>query len=220
MKLIKIIDKKCNPLEEPNNFIEIGKALFSIENDFIETLFMIKKDKSMYFCISSQLGCPIGCKFCINDSTNFNGNLSCKEILSQIYLILSKLKINLDDLPFIGVMFSGCGEPSLNSENVINSIKELNKIKNCKVSITTTIASIEGIKRIIEAKINFGLQISLHGYSDKIRKRLIPSSEGLKKIFEMCDKYYQKRQKIIDLNYLVTKIKMTPFLKYIDSFQN
>lgn len=205
MKLIKIIDKKYLPNEDPNNFIRVGKAIFSVDQDFIEVLFMIKKGGEVFFCISCQIGCPIGCEFCINKPKDYKRNLNAKEILSQIKIASKELGINLEKIPFLGVMFSGCGEPSLNPKNIIQAIKRLNKFQNCKVSITTTCAELKGIKQIIEGDINFGLQISLHGYSDKIRRKLIPSPVLIKEIFKITEKYYQRHKRVIDLNYIFIK---------------
>lgn len=194
------------------------KILIELEDkNTIEMVIMRYMDKEVSknrntLCISSQVGCPIGCPFCATGKSGYIRNLLTEEIVEQIFLAnryLSKYgeKIN-------NIVFMGMGEPFLNMENVLKAAEIFNKsynISSRKITISTS-GIVEGIKYLADNNLKYVLAISLHGAKDSLRNYLVPinKSENLKKLIE-ASKYYQKKtEKRLTYEYImIDKINIT-----------
>ncbi|MDD4607209.1 MAG: radical SAM protein [Patescibacteria group bacterium] len=141
-------------------------------------------------CISSQIGCAMGCLFCAttnpDDSSNnksFIRNLSSNEIIQQVDNILLPLK-NLKKFDAKKILFSymGMGEPFLNYTNTINSIKKLiEKFPNSRTTISTLGINPTLMRKLAHEKINtvLNLHLSLHAPTDALRKKILPKAQKI-----------------------------------------
>lgn len=189
-----------------NGDCKIGYLLedgLKIESLIIES----RKTFPTIYCISSQAGCPVKCKFCNNGSRDFHRNLSVKELIGQVNVALDYTTTN-PKMPFC-VTFMGVGEPLYNLKNVCLAINELaNKYKNlCSFSLSTIC-----IPDKIRVLSNLGLgkplylQFSLHSPFQEEREKLFGSR--LSRISDSIDSliYYSKRTRTdIWVNYVLFK---------------
>lgn len=171
-----------------------------------ETAFIEEEDRFI-ICYASQLGCPIGCKFCYNGIyKNYYRNLSYLEIIEECSNVVGELNLNKKNKP---ILFScmGVGEPLLNYENVIMAIKRLNELyPNSKFALATT-----GIKTKLISKLAidlneiefFKLTISLHASNENIRKKIIPINVSFKKIKQEVTKFMKNSNHGFEWNYLL-----------------
>jgi len=202
------------PLDLPAEFsgdLERGslKALMTLADGFkVETVLM-KLGQRYTVCVSSQVGCPLACRFCATGQNGFKRNLSEAEIINQAILWARYLKARgaaIDNLVFMGM-----GEPFLNYENVLAAIKFLNSqdslnIGARKISIST-VGIIEGIKRLAKESLQLNLAISLHAPNDKLRSSLIPSNRKypIKKILAAVDDYIETTGRKVMFEYILIK---------------
>ena len=146
------------------------KALLKLEDgNLIETVF-IPEEKRNTICVSSQVGCAMGCKFCHTGTQGFIRNLSAAEIMSQV--IFWKRKF-----PISNIVFMGMGEPLLNYENLSAALELLlaEKVHNfsrTKITVSTC-GILEGQLQQL-AKFGVKLAVSLHAPNDNIRSQLMP----------------------------------------------
>ena len=158
-------------------------------------------------CVSSQVGCNIGCKFCATGQQGFKRNLTVSEILNQILFFARILK--KDGKRITNIVFMGMGEPFLNYDNVLKSIKILNdkngfNIGARHISISTA-GIIEGIEKLSNEKLQINLAISLHAPNDKLRSELMPINQKytLEKILKAVDDYIVKTKRRVMFEYLL-----------------
>ncbi|RUM60064.1 MAG: radical SAM protein [Persephonella sp.] len=152
-------------------------------------------------CISTQLGCPIKCKFCASGSKGLIRNLSYEEIILQYELAV------LDGLNIKNIAFAGIGEPLLNWENTKKAFNYF-KDKGLKTSFYTTGFPVKNFKELLNLNHN-GLTLSLHAVDEEKRKELIPYGEPLEKILtvfkEHLDKLSKRKKKMYSIAYLLIK---------------
>lgn len=187
-----------------------GKAVITLDDGSkIETALMVHRDGRNTVCLSSQVGCPLACKFCIS-GTSFKRNLTTDEILVQALLWARYLKLNkLGRLS--NIVFMGSGEAFLNYENVFSAIDYLNNpeyfdISSRRISVST-IGLTPGIRKMANEKKQINLAISLHFTDDKIRSRIMPGTKkySLAKLFEAIDYYIDKTNRKVMFEYLMIK---------------
>jgi len=200
--------KENIPLKIDYKIFEDGntkKAVINLkDNSKIETVLMEHNSKRATVCVSCQVGCPLGCVFCAT-GTSFKRNLEVDEILQQVLLFSRYYRKPTN------IVFMGMGEPFLNYDNVIQSIKILND-PNCfnigarKISISTA-GVIEGIKKFTNEDSQVNLSISLHAPNDELRRKLMPVSKGytIKELLEVVDDYILKTKRKVMFEYLLIK---------------
>lgn len=153
-------------------------------------------------CISSQVGCKMGCKFCATGKNGFKRNLKAYEIVSQILLIQ-----NDTDLKITNVVFMGQGEPLDNFENVKKALELINK--NLQISIRRITLSTCGVApKIYELAQNEllpTLAISLHAPNHKIREQVMPIEKkyGMEELKLALLNYNQKTKDRITIEYIL-----------------
>ena len=173
------------------------------DNYFVPTVFLPKKDRNVV-CISTQVGCSIGCCFCNSGKTKFIRNLSKGEIVEQIINveILTKKKVD-------GVLFMGMGEPLLNYDNVVESVKMLTNKKMFGIGhrhITiSTIGLVPKIYDLADEKLGVRLAVSLHSPNDATRKKLVPSKVkyGIEEILKAGIHYMSKNNTDLTVEYVL-----------------
>ncbi|MFA5013857.1 MAG: 23S rRNA (adenine(2503)-C(2))-methyltransferase RlmN [Candidatus Paceibacterota bacterium] len=189
------------------------KALVELKDGKkIETVLMLHSDKRATICVSSQVGCPLGCLFCATGQMGFVRNLAVGEILEQILLFCRYLKNNYKPRrSATNIVFMGMGEPFLNYENVWKAIDIINdkdgfNIGARKISISTA-GIVEGIKKMANEKLQINLSISLHAPTDELRETIMPIAKKypLKKLMKAIDSYIVKTSRKVMFEYLMIK---------------
>ena len=180
------------------------KFLFKLtDNNYIETVLM-HYDGRDTVCISTQVGCPMGCVFCATGQMGFTRNLTAGEILSQIIFCMRRLEE--DGKSLTNAVYMGMGEPFLNYEEVMTSIARLTDQKGLnfgarRITIST-VGILPRIRQFTEAKSQVNLALSLHAPNDTLRSALIPSNEfyPLKALIEASKEYtdYTHRRVLIE----------------------
>jgi len=208
------------------------KALLVLEDKrMIETVLISPKPEVWSACISSQVGCSLGCLFCATGRGGFKRNLTVDEITSQVLFWKQYLKTNKIKGSFSNIVYMGMGEPFLNWENVKESIKELTNedlfgFRNRSISVSTA-----GIPDKIEEFSNefpqANLAISLH-FADDIKRNhfmKVNLQHNLEKLKEVLRKYLEKNKRKVFIEYiLLANVNDTPkdarnlakFLREID----
>jgi len=211
--LREILNKVCSLSINGELFIsknqKTAKALITLEDGLkIESVLMHYKKRNT-ICVSSQVGCPLGCKFCATGKMGFKRNLEVFEIVEQVIFFARYLKKTGEKIT--NVVFMGMGEPFLNYENVISAIKIINDKEGFnlgarKFSIST-VGITEGIEKLAEEKLQINLAISLHASSNKLRLELIPATKKypIEKILKSVDDYIKKTKKRVMFEYLMIK---------------
>lgn len=228
---LKVLDKIRN---SDNTTIKILLELQ--DGNTIEMVIMRYTDKDHSknrntLCISSQVGCSVGCPFCATGKAGFIRNLECEEIVEQIQIANEYLK-NFD-AKVNNVVFMGMGEPLLNRNNVLKAAEIFNKdynISSRRITISTS-GIIEGIKFLADNDLKYVLAISLHGSRNDLRDFLVPinKAKNLEKLIEIV-KYYQiKTRKRITFEYIMIDklniskrdaVELSELLKGIDCHIN
>ena len=183
------------------------KFLFELhDHEKIETV-VIPTPKRATVCVSTQVGCKFGCKFCASGLGGWKRNLDCSEILSQIIFV----KKNNGAKPLTHIVFMGVGEPLDNYENVLKAIRIINSKEGMNIGarrITiSTCGLIPQMKRLIQEKLQVELAVSLHGHNDKSRKRLMPISQKypIQELITACREYTQTTKRQITFEYILVK---------------
>ncbi|PIZ76321.1 23S rRNA (adenine(2503)-C(2))-methyltransferase RlmN [Candidatus Peregrinibacteria bacterium CG_4_10_14_0_2_um_filter_38_24] len=184
------------------------KALISLEDgEKIEAVLMRHDDGRNTVCVSCQVGCPMGCAFCATGKMGLTRNLTMFEILEQVLFFARYLK--KEDSSVTNVVFMGMGEPMLNYDNVIGTVRMLNdknyfNIGARHISISTC-GLIEGIKKLAEERLQVNLAISLHSPTDEKRGAIMPvnAKYPLKVLVEALNDYYEKVGRKIMVEYLM-----------------
>lgn len=157
-------------------------------------------------CVSSQVGCAMGCKFCATGQSGFVRNLTVGEIVGQIYEVNHLLAIEGEEA--VGnIVFMGMGEPFLNWDNVYKAIKLLNDKNGQNIGIRrislSTCGIAEGIKKLADSGFDITLAVSLHASNDTERSKIMPINERipLAKLMDACSYYQKKTKKRITFEY-------------------
>lgn len=151
------------------------------DNSQIETVLLPEKDH-FTLCISSQVGCPLGCTFCSTGKMGFVRNLTTGEILSQILISQEYIKKNNLKLPLRNIVFMGMGEPLLNWNNVSHALMDLHNQHGFNFSHRRITVSTVGIPGILSSDIlskHASLALSLHAPSQELRQELMPKAASL-----------------------------------------
>ena len=178
------------------------KYLFELEDgNIIESVYMPYHHGNSV-CISSQVGCKMGCKFCASGMDGFFRNLSTAEMLQQIYRITA---ITGERISNVTVM--GTGEPLDNYENLVRFIHMLTDAEGYHISgrnITVSTCGIPPmIRRLAEEKLQITLALSLHGATQEKRSQLMPIAlrYPLDEVMEACEYYFTKTGRRMSYEY-------------------
>lgn len=146
-------------------------------------------DEKYAVCLSSQIGCPIGCSFCFTGKMGFKRNLTKEELLLQFETVMTII----GKVPN-SVVFMGMGEPTLNLENVLSAAEEIHrKYSIAYVRITISTSCLKNINKLLN--IPFNLALSVHSVIDKTRKKIMPKSVSIKTILNFANKYCKSHPK-------------------------
>lgn len=175
------------------------------DGNLIETVVM-KYTHGNSICVSTQIGCRMGCKFCASTLDGRVRDLSCGEIISQILVAQKEIGERISN-----IVLMGSGEPLDNYENVIKFIKLVNEKYSLNIGqrhITlSTCGLVPKIKQLADEDLQITLAISLHAPNDNIRKQSMPIANkySIDEIIEACTYYISKTGRRITFEYALIK---------------
>ena len=181
---------------------ETVKFLFSLPDDkVIESVFMKYKHGNSV-CISSQVGCRMGCRFCASTLGGLERNMLPSEMLEQIYRIQELTGERVSN-----VVVMGTGEPMDNYDNLVRFLRLISAPEGQNMSIrnitVSTCGIVENMRRLAEEGLPVTLALSLHAPNDEARRRLMPVANKyvLKDVLAACDYYFEKTGRRISYEY-------------------
>ena len=182
------------------------KYLFDVlDGNAIESVLM-KYHHGYSICVSSQIGCKMGCKFCASTGIPFVRNLSSGEIVEQILSIERDENIRISNVVFMGI-----GEPLDNYDNVVNAIHIINHPKGLNIGARHISISTSGlvpkIHKLAEEKIQCTLSISLHATTNEKRSSMMPVNNTYKieELMQACKDYIKETNRRISFEYALAK---------------
>ena len=188
------------------------KYLFALSDGAIIESVLMKYEHGNTVCISTQVGCRMGCRFCASTLDGLERNLTPSEMLRQVYQIQ---KITGERVSNIVIM--GTGEPLDNYDNFLKFIHMVSDEHGLNISQRNITAStcgiVPNIRRLAEEKLQITLALSLHGSNQEKRRSLMPVANKyeLHEVLEACDYYFEKTGRRITFEYsLVHGVNDTP----------
>ena len=182
------------------------KYLFRLEDDNIIEAVAMEYKHGITLCISSQVGCGMGCNFCASTIGGLVRNLRAGEMVDQILLIQEDLNTKISN-----IVLMGSGEPLQNYDQVINFLKIVNNenglnIGNRHITLSTC-GLVPEIKRLADVQLPINLAISLHAPNDIIRKNIMPIAKkySIEELIVACKYYLEKNNRRITFEYALIK---------------
>ena len=182
------------------------KYLFDVlDGNAIETVLMQYKH-GYSICVSSQVGCKMGCKFCASTGIAFIRSLTSGEIAEQILAVERDTGIKISNVVFMGI-----GEPLDNFENVIKAIKTINNPKGLNIGARhisiSTCGLVPKIYEIADMDLQCTLSISLHATTNEKRSKMMPINNkyNIEELMKACKYYIEKTNKRISFEYALAK---------------
>ncbi len=184
------------------------KYLFELpDGNRIESVFIPEKDWNT-LCVSTQVGCPAGCKFCLTAKDGFTRNLTAAEIVDQYIQVQRDVGENRR---ISNVVFMGMGEPLLNFDNVKKAVeimthRDMLDLSTRKVTVST-VGVVPGIERMAKEMNRVKLAVSLHATTDEQRERIVPLNRKwpIGKIMEALRRYPADNNRRIMIEYVMLK---------------
>ncbi len=178
------------------------KYLFRLhDGELIESVVM-KYKYGYTICVSSQVGCKMGCRFCASGIAGFVRNLEPSEILSQIYTAQRDLGIRISHIVMMGV-----GEPLDNYDNVIKFLSMISDENGLNIGMRnislSTCGVVTGIYKLLDEKLQLTLSVSLHAPNDEIRSRTMPVNNkwNIDTLLKACKDYTKETSRRISFEY-------------------
>ena len=178
------------------------KLLFSVaDGDYIECVVM-KYKYGYTICVSSQVGCKMGCAFCASTLGGFKRSLSAGEILSQVYRAQREIGERISHIVLMGM-----GEPMDNFENVMRFITLVTDEKGLNLSMRnislSTCGVVPKIQELLNKHLQLTLSISLHAPNNEIRSNIMPINKRyhIEELLDMCRKYTKETSRRISFEY-------------------
>ena len=190
------------------------KFLFGLQDgQMIETV-LIPASPALYgeradrrtICVSSQVGCAYGCKFCASGLDGWKRNLTAGEIVAQFLAVeeLSGEKIS-------NIVFMGMGEPFANYDNLMRAIGILNAPwgvgLGARSMTVSTSGLVPGIREFADQPLQVRLAISLHGATDEVRGKIMPVNRKypLNELLEACEHYSSRKSQYVTFEYILIR---------------
>lgn len=178
------------------------KYLFSLEDGNLIESVMMRYRHGNSVCVSSQVGCAMGCSFCASTLNGCIRNLHASEILGQVYEIQKDIGERVSN-----VVIMGMGEPLVNYDNVMTFVRILSDEKALHVSqrnITiSTCGIVPSIDRLSQESLKVTLALSLHAPNDRIRRQIMPVAKkySMDEILSACDRYFESTGRRVTFEY-------------------
>ncbi|MBQ7933293.1 MAG: 23S rRNA (adenine(2503)-C(2))-methyltransferase RlmN [Lachnospiraceae bacterium] len=178
------------------------KYLFRLEDGNVVESVWMKYKHGNSVCISSQVGCRMGCRFCASTLDGLERNLLPSEMLEQIYAITRHTGERVSN-----VVVMGTGEPMDNYENLLTFLKLLTGEGGLHISqrnvTVSTCGLVPQMRRLAEEKLQITLALSLHATTDEKRRALMPIANrySIKELMEVCAYYFEQTGRRITFEY-------------------
>lgn len=178
------------------------KYLFELEDGNVIESVLMKYKHGNSVCISSQVGCRMGCRFCASTLDGLERNLLPSEMLDQVYRIQKMTGERVSN-----VVVMGSGEPFDNYDNLIRFIRILTGADGLNISqrniTVSTCGIVPGIRRLAEEDLQVTLALSLHAPDDEVRKTLMPIANrySLNEILAACRFYFEQTGRRLTFEY-------------------
>lgn len=181
------------------------KLLISLyDKKKIESVILAKNDR-VTFCLSSQVGCAYGCRFCATGNMGLSRNLTADEILSEFILMRAiTKKVN-------SIVFMGMGEPLANTKNLFKAIETINSYKGFNLGIRhitiSTSGEVAGIKQLIERDLDCRLAVSLHSLKNDVRDKIMPVNKryNIENLMSVLKRYSKNGKRMITFEWVLIK---------------
>ena len=194
--MVKMLERQESKLDGTNKF------LFQLEDGHMVESVLMRYKHGNSVCISSQVGCRMGCKFCASTIGGLERNLLPSEMLGQIYQIQ---KISGERVSNVVIM--GTGEPMDNYDNFLKFIEILTDEYGLHISqrnvTVSTCGIVPSMRRLADEQLQITLALSLHGSTQEKRKALMPVANKyeLDEVLQACDYYFEQTGRRISFEY-------------------
>ena len=183
---------------------DVKKFLFRLlDGEKIEAVLM-EHDYGLSVCVSSQVGCNMGCKFCESGRLKKDRNLETYEIVEQILLIQKYINKRINSIVMMGI-----GEPFDNYDNIVNFIKIVNDPKGLAIGArhitVSTCGLIPKIKEFSNLELQVNLAISLHGATNEVRNKIMPVNKvyNIEALIDTIKEYIAKTNRRVTIEYVM-----------------
>ena len=193
---VQMLEKQVSKMDGTNKF------LFRLQDGHVVESVLMKYKHGNSVCISSQVGCRMGCRFCASTIGGLERNLRPSEMLGQIYQIQ---KISGERVSNVVIM--GTGEPLDNYDNFVKFVHMLTDSHGLNISqrniTVSTCGIVPNMKRLAEEQLQITLALSLHGSTQEKRQTLMPIANKyeLQEVLDACDYYFEKTGRRITFEY-------------------
>jgi 23S rRNA (adenine2503-C2)-methyltransferase len=188
------------------------KFLFRLSDESLIETVLIPASPALYgsrsdrrtICISTQVGCAYGCKFCASGLEGFSRNLKPNEIVDQIIAVERETGEKIDNIVFMGM-----GEPLANLENVMGAIRIINAPWGLGIGARHITVSTSGlapqIRNLADEALQIRLAISLHGATDAVRNQIMPINRryNVETLLSACDYYAARKKQRLTFEYIL-----------------
>lgn len=188
------------------------KFLFRLDDESLIESVLIPASPALYgersdrrtICISTQVGCAYGCKFCASGLDGFSRNLRPDEIVDQIIAVERGSGEKIDNIVFMGM-----GEPLANLDNLMRAIRIINAPWGLGIGARRITVSTSGlapqIRKLADDPTQIRLAVSLHGASDEVRGRIMPVNRryNLETLLAACDYYVARKKQRLTFEYIL-----------------
>jgi 23S rRNA (adenine2503-C2)-methyltransferase len=195
LKLLKVLESKRG---------DTAKYLYELtDGETVETVFMQHRHGNS-LCISSQVGCRMGCAFCASGIGGLVRNLEPSEMLLQIYETLRLRQLSIDNCQ-LSIVIMGIGEPLDNFKNLLRFL-ELVPIGARSISLSTC-GLVPQIDELAKLKLGLTLSVSLHAATDEARSAIMPVNRkwGLDALLKSCADYFAATGRRISFEYALIR---------------
>ncbi|NLC77411.1 MAG: 23S rRNA (adenine(2503)-C(2))-methyltransferase RlmN [Clostridia bacterium] len=182
------------------------------DGETVETVLMAYEEQEgrdrKTVCVSTQVGCPLGCSFCATGKWGFIRNLEVNEILGQVLAVNQDLS-RKGEAPVTNLVFMGMGEPLLNYDHLIKSLRILNHPDGLNISLrrisVSTSGIVPGIRRLAQEGMPLVLAVSLHAPNNELRDRLMPINRRypLEELLDACYYWVSETNRRITFEYIL-----------------
>ncbi|MFA6428430.1 MAG: 23S rRNA (adenine(2503)-C(2))-methyltransferase RlmN [Candidatus Buchananbacteria bacterium] len=186
-----------------------AKVLIKLaDGNQFEAVLMIHEKRNTV-CLSSQIGCPLGCSFCATGQMGFKRNLTAEEIILPALLFARYLKQKNERID--SVVFMGMGEPFLNYDQVMKAIAMLNDADKFNIGArhisVSTVGLVPEIRKFAKEPRQINLAISLHAPTDELRSQIIPINKkySIEMVLEAVKEYLDLTTRKVMIEYIMIK---------------
>ena len=197
---LKMVDRQVS------RFDGTEKYLFATEDGNMMESVLMRYHHGNSVCISSQIGCRMGCRFCASTLDGLTRNLTAAEMLDQIYRIQKMTGERVSN-----VVIMGTGEPMDNFDNVVRFIKLLSDERGLHISqrniTVSTCGLVPRMRQLADLKLQITLALSLHAATDEKRKTLMPIANRytIAQLMEACGYYFEQTGRRLTFEYSLVK---------------